>query len=118
MHELALADAIVTIADEHARGRRVARVELQVGRLRQVVPDALTFAFELVAEGTAAEGAELALDDVSVVVECRACGAESEPESLPLACVRCGSLETEVVRGEEFTVTALELEEVEFVGSV
>ena len=32
MHELAIAEAIVAIADRHARGRPVARVEVAVGR--------------------------------------------------------------------------------------
>ena len=52
MHELSLAGAIVAIAEEHAAGGRVSRVEVRVGQLRQVVPRALAFAFELVAEGT------------------------------------------------------------------
>ena len=60
MHELAIAQSVVAIADRHADGRRVASVQLKVGHLRQVVPSALTFAFELVAEGTALEGARAA----------------------------------------------------------
>ena len=111
MHELALADAIVAIAAEHAHGRRVARVEVEVGALRQVVPDALAFSLELVASGTAAEGAELVLEEVPVRVECRACGAETAAESFPLACVRCGGLDVRVVDGEQLQVIALELEE-------
>ena len=64
MHELAIAQSVVAIADRHAHGRRVASVQLQVGHLRQVVPSALTFAFELVAEGTALEGADLQIEVV------------------------------------------------------
>ena len=59
MHELAIADSIVRIACAHAGGRKVAKVELKVGHLRQVVPSALEFSFALVAEGTELEGAEL-----------------------------------------------------------
>jgi hydrogenase nickel incorporation protein HypA/HybF len=117
VHELALADAIVTIAAEHAGDRRVARVELEVGALRQVVPDALAFAFELVAQGTAVEGAELVVDDVPVRLGCRRCGSETDGDELPLACGVCGSLDVEVRQGEEFQVVALELEEVATVGS-
>ena len=47
MHELAIAESIATIAHRHARGRRVTQIDLKVGHLRQVVPSALTFAFEL-----------------------------------------------------------------------
>ena len=56
MHELSIADAVVTIASRHAAGRKVTRVDLKVGHLRQVVPDSLTFAFELVSAGTELEG--------------------------------------------------------------
>ncbi|MDQ3659257.1 MAG: hydrogenase maturation nickel metallochaperone HypA, partial [Actinomycetota bacterium] len=41
MHELAIADSIVQIAGRHANGRRVTKVQLKVGHLRQVVPSAL-----------------------------------------------------------------------------
>jgi len=110
VHELALAEAVVAIAEEHARGRRVARVELRVGRLRQVVPDALSFSFELAALGTVVEGAELALEEVPVCLACRTCGSSSVIEDLPLGCRRCGSFEVDVTSGEEFQVVALELE--------
>jgi hydrogenase nickel incorporation protein HypA/HybF len=111
MHELALADAVVAIAVEHARGRRVARVELEVGRLRQVVPDALAFGFELVAQGTVAEGAELVIEEVPVRVACRACGAETDVGAFPFACARCAALDVDVCAGEQFQVVALELED-------
>ncbi len=111
MHELALADSIVRIALAHADGRRVVRVDVRVGRLRQVVPAALEFAFGLVAEGTAAEGAELVLEDVPAAGVCRACGEESELPAFPLRCGACGGLDLELVRGEELHVDALELDE-------
>jgi hydrogenase nickel incorporation protein HypA/HybF len=110
MHELALADAIVAIASRNASDGRVTRVEVKVGRLRQVVPDALVFAFELVASGTAVEGAELVLEEVPARVACRACGTQSEAHSFPLTCDRCGELEVEVVGGDELFVDALEIE--------
>jgi hydrogenase nickel incorporation protein HypA/HybF len=95
----------------HAGDRRVARVELKVGHLRQVVPDALRFAFELVAVGTPAEGAELVLEVVPAAGVCRGCGAEGELPGFPLLCAACGSAALEIVRGEELLVDALELEE-------
>jgi hydrogenase nickel incorporation protein HypA/HybF len=111
MHELAIADAVVRIACEQAAGSRVAVVELKVGHLRQVVPDALTFAFELVAAGTAAEGAELVIEDVPLAGRCRGCGAEEALGGLPLCCPACGALDVELTAGEELRVEALELEE-------
>jgi hydrogenase nickel incorporation protein HypA/HybF len=111
MHELSIADAVVTIACDHADGRRVACVELKVGHLRQVVPSALEFAFELVANGTLAEGAELEIEEVPVRVACRECAAQSRANEFPLECASCGSLNVDVVAGDELFVDALELED-------
>ena len=111
MHELSIAESVVGIADRHAAGRRVYKVELKVGHLRQVVPSALEFAFELVAQGTSLEGAELAIEDVPAAGVCRACGTESVMTAFPLRCSRCGDVDLEVVSGEELLVDSLELEE-------
>jgi len=111
MHELSIADSLVRIACTHAAGRRVTRVEVKVGHLRQVVPSSLEFAFGLVAAGTPVDGAELALEVVPAGGRCRACGAESELPHFPLTCAACGGFEIDVLRGEELLVEALELEE-------
>jgi hydrogenase nickel incorporation protein HypA/HybF len=111
MHELSIAEAIVAIADRHAAGRRVSRVEVSVGHLRQVVPAALSFAFELVAQGTAIEGAELVLTEVPATGRCWTCGAESRIDGFPLACRSCGGHDLEVIAGEELLVESLDLEE-------
>jgi len=110
VHELSIADAVVELAARHAAGRRVTRVEVKVGHLRQVVPDSLAFAFELVADGTVVEGAELVLEEVPAAGRCRACGAESPLREFPLCCAACGGLDVEVIRGEELLVDSLELE--------
>lgn len=110
MHELSLADAIVDVACRHAGGRKIVRVEVRVGHLRQVVPSALEFAFTLVAEGTEAEGAELVLESVPARVECAHCGGTSEVDGFPLACMHCGALSVEVVAGEELEVESIEVE--------
>jgi hydrogenase nickel incorporation protein HypA/HybF len=112
MHELSIAESVVRIACEHAAGRPVAKVELKVGYLRQVVPDALVFAFQLVSEGTDVAGAELVVEAVPAAGRCRRCGAESELEGgFPLQCPVCAGLDLELLRGEELLVDALELEE-------
>jgi len=105
MHELAIADAIVAIATAHAGGRKIETVEIRIGHLRQVVPDALEFAFELLAPGV-----ELKLEVVPAAGVCRVCGQESELPGFPLACEACGSLDVELVRGEELLVDALTME--------
>ena len=111
MHELSIAEAVVEIASRHSAGRRVSKVELKVGHLRQVVPSALEFAFELVTDGTPLEGAELVIEDVPAQGRCRACGGETEMRAFPLQCSRCGGFDLELQAGEELLVDALELQE-------
>ena len=110
MHELAIAESIVAIAERHAAGRRVSRVEVAVGHLRQVVPAALEFAFELVAQGTLLDGAELALEEVPAAGRCRSCDAESRLDGFPFTCRACGGWDVEVTAGEELRVESLDVD--------
>jgi hydrogenase nickel incorporation protein HypA/HybF len=111
MHELSIAQAVVQIASRHAAGRRVTRVELRVGHLRQVVPSALEFAFELLITGTPLEGAELQIEEVPARGRCPRCGAETELHTFPFRCGRCGAIDLELQAGEELLVDALEIED-------
>jgi len=111
MHELSIAESIVAVAERHAAGRPVCAVDVKVGLLRQVMPGALEFAFELTAKGTSLDGAELRIEQVAAAGRCRACGAQSVLEGFPLTCAACGGLDVEVTAGEELLVDSLELEE-------
>ena len=112
MHELAIAESVVQIAGRHADGRRVTKVYLKVGHLRQVVPSALAFSFELVAQGTPIEGAQLEMEEVPATGSCQGCREKSRLESFPLQCKVCGGFDLELLQGEELYVESLELEEV------
>lgn len=111
MHELAIAGHVIDIAARHADGRKVTKVCLKVGHLRQVVPSALSFSFELVSQGTTVEGAELEMEEIPVTGLCRGCGAESHPGAFPLQCGTCGAFDLEITQGEELYVESLEMEE-------
>jgi hydrogenase nickel incorporation protein HypA/HybF len=59
MHELGITRNIVAIVAEAARGRRVVRITLEIGAHAGVAADAIAFCFDVVAKGTAVEGAVL-----------------------------------------------------------
>jgi len=81
-----------------------------VGQLRQVVPDTLAYCWELVCADTSLDGSRLAVEQVPARLRCRDCESEAEVGDLPVfACATCGGLNTEVVAGEEFLITSLEL---------
>jgi hydrogenase nickel incorporation protein HypA/HybF len=111
VHELAIAEAVVDIASRHAAGRHVRAIELRIGHLRQVVPSALDYAFEVITAGTELDGVRLEIAEVPARGVCRECGVVSTMREFPLQCSRCEGLDLEVVSGEELLVDALELEE-------
>jgi len=111
MHELAIARAVVEIAEEHAEGRPVTAIWLRVGHLRQVVPPALELAFEIASRDTLADGARLHVEHVPITGDCRACGARTEVAELPLRCAACASLDLALVAGEELQVESIELDD-------
>lgn len=111
MHELAIADAVVSMLVEQANGHRVSRVGMRIGHLRQVVPSSLRFSFELVAKDTVVDGAELEIEAVPATVWCARCEMESQPNAFPLTCGRCWTTDVQVTKGEEMLVDWIETEE-------
>ena len=119
MHELSLSSAIVDTVVRHADGRRVSEVEMKIGRLRQVVPDSLSFYFEIVSRDTVAEGAELELEMVDALMRCACCTHEWNPAPPPaedasqvmvlpqFRCPSCSEPGAEVLSGEEFEVESI-----------
>lgn len=108
MHELSIAQSVVEAVTGRAAGRRVLRVRLTVGRLSGVVPDALRFSFDLVTEGTSAEGAALEIDEPEGRATCRSCTADLVLHHLVLLC-DCGSADVEVISGHELLISSMEV---------
>jgi hydrogenase nickel incorporation protein HypA/HybF len=110
MHELSITQNIVAIVGEAAKGRRVTRVTLEIGKLSGVMPDAVAFCFDVVAQGTAAEGASLEVHEIEGLARCETCGLEFEVETLFDPCP-CGSVRSKRIRGEELIVKSMEMVE-------
>jgi hydrogenase nickel incorporation protein HypA/HybF len=108
MHELAITQSVVDAVCEHAAGRRVHSVRVQVGALCAVVPDAMEFCFGLAANGTVADGARLDLDVQPGTARCRTCGGEFTLSDLILLCP-CGSADVEVLTGRDLRILSMEV---------
>ena len=121
MHELAIAGAIVAAAERHAGGLQVAVVRTKVGRLRQVVPEYLSFYFELAARGTPCEGATLEWERTPSLLRCGVCGCEWDPAPAPareqdqlivrFRCPRCESADHRVMSGDELLIESIDVVE-------
>lgn len=108
MHELAIAQGIVDGACEHAGGRRVHQVTVSVGALCAVVPDALQFGFEIAAQGTPLDGAELIIETIPARGFCRSCGSDiALPDAIALC--PCGSADIDIRAGRELRIRSMEV---------
>jgi hydrogenase nickel incorporation protein HypA/HybF len=112
MHELALSQALAERVAERAAGRPVTLVQVRIGHLRQVVPESLAFAWELLTEQSELDGARLEIEHVPAVVQCTTCGATTRLDLPVLVCGTCGGSGVELRSGDEFTIRAIELAEV------
>ncbi len=111
MHEMAIASQIVEqslrIAAEHGAGR-ILEVEIEVGAMRGVVPEALQMAFTVCSEGTAAEGARLHIATVAARARCKLCGREFEPQYGFFVCPACDRADVELLAGQDILLKGLE----------
>jgi hydrogenase nickel incorporation protein HypA/HybF len=68
--------------------------------------------YEMACEGTPLAGSRLIVEDVPVIVFCQNCQAQRLVSSIQLfCCAECGTPSSEIVRGKEIEVVALEIEE-------
>ena len=111
MHELSMAHAIVSTVAQALPGRTVLRVQLRVGVLAGVVPEALGFAWDIATSGTALAGSVLDIRREPLDGRCLDCDAASSHERPPpLACPACGG---RVLPVDAAAARVLEVESVE-----
>ncbi|HEX8964479.1 MAG TPA: hydrogenase maturation nickel metallochaperone HypA [Rhodocyclaceae bacterium] len=111
MHETAIVTGLMRILEEKAAAHgveRILRVTLKVGRLRAVEPAQLVACFEMFAEGTVADGAELAIVEVPVRARCKACGTEFEVPRFRFECPGCAGGDVDVIAGQELYIESFD----------
>ena len=107
---MSLCQAIAGLVKPYADGRHVDVVRVKIGALRQVVPESLSFCWTLVRDYENMPDAKLELELVSTEVRCRSCGESSTITSQwCLLCPLCDSADVDVLCGDEFLVTSLDV---------
>jgi hydrogenase nickel incorporation protein HypA/HybF len=115
MHELSIMQNALNQALREARlagAVRVHQIRLRIGVLSGVVPDALRFAFETLAPGTAAAGAVLEIEEVPARFWCAPCRREFVAANFYAECPDCGSPSAELRAGRELELCSLEVDHV------
>ena len=114
MHELSLVESLLEIVDEYAAKdgfTRVTSLRLSCGKLSSVVPQALSFAFDVQSKGTRAAGAALELEILPAVIHCLACEKDFETDRFEGQCPVCKRFDVLLVGGtEELKLIELDVE--------
>lgn len=108
-----IASAIVEQAVEAVSRHSATRIELievEIGRMRQVVPEALQMAFAAVSEGTIAEGARLEIREIEMEAVCRLCDRHFRPEINFYVCPQCNQADVRIVAGNDMILKSVTAE--------
>lgn len=85
-------------------------VRLHIGQLTAIVPDSLSFCFEVITSGTELEGARLIMDIIPLKGTCRGCKHTFEIEDYAFECPECGSTEIYTIAGQDLSIVEMEVD--------
>ena len=114
MHELGIITNLFTLIDEVAEEhglRKITRITVKLGKLQQIVPDMLQFAFESVSKGSRAEDAALDVEYVPIKMKCRGCAQEFIVGDHLYICPECEQSDLEMLEGTEILLESIEGEQ-------
>ncbi len=111
MHELAITENLIEIAIEEGTKNdlvSINEIKVVIGRMHQLVPDLLYFAFETATENTIARHARLEIEWVPIEMQCHDCGKIFTIEDILFICQDCGSSRLTQLKGKELYVKSIE----------
>lgn len=114
MHELPVTQSICDIAVKEAErihAKKVCSITIKMGDYSDYVPEIIQEYFNLVSEGTVAEGAQIQVERVGATLYCEDCGIISPVSHFRMRCPLCGGSHTVLKTGREFYVDRMEVEE-------
>ncbi|HOJ84859.1 MAG TPA: hydrogenase maturation nickel metallochaperone HypA [Bacillota bacterium] len=110
MHEVSIAENILSIAESAVQKnnlKRVVRVVLEIGQFSGVEPELLRFAFKVIKKGTVLEQAEIEIEVPPLLLYCNECETEYLGEIDQLRCPGCLKERFKVIRGREMMVRSI-----------
>ena len=107
MHEFSIAEALAAqILRRAPAGRRVREVEIRVGALRGLEPEAMKMCWDAVTHDTALTGSILVMDMRPWSLACPACGRVWE-SPVPFAECSCGEASPRPTAGDELDLVSM-----------
>ncbi|MFH1350077.1 MAG: hydrogenase maturation nickel metallochaperone HypA [Pseudomonadota bacterium] len=113
MHEMSIAQSLIDIIREEMvkhDAKAIRSVRLSIGQMTAIVPDSLSFCFEVITAGTELEGAKLIMEIVPLRGYCHSCDSEFEIKDYAFACPSCGSTEIKTIAGQDLSIVEMEVD--------
>lgn len=113
MHELSITESLLEIALRHADkagATQVTDLYLVIGQLSSIIDESVQFYWDIIGEGTIAEGATLHFERIPTEIECLDCQEHYSPTDNQLSCPSCSSIEIKIIKGQEFFLEAINVE--------
>lgn len=104
MHEMSIAVNLIEQAVKLAKENNLSKIdeiEIEIGALKQVIPDVMQTAFEVAKEGTAAGNAKLTIFETVPLVLCNECDISFEPRINDFLCPQCRKSNIKIIKGNE-----------------
>jgi hydrogenase nickel incorporation protein HypA/HybF len=111
MHEMSITEGIIELCLDHAGGRRVRSLDIEIGTLSSLVPEAIEFCFEACSRETLLEGARLNIIRIPGMGQCLDCHRKTPLAELYGSCAECGSNRVTILTGEELRVREIEVDD-------
>ena len=113
MHEMSIAQSLIDILQEEMAKHGAATlrsVRLSIGEMSAIVPESLSFCFEIITQGTPLEGARLLLDRIPLKGYCPKCEETFDIKDFVFVCPTCASTAIETIQGQELSIVEMEVE--------
>lgn len=113
MHEMSIAQSLIDILREEMlthNAKTLRSVRLNIGQMSAIVPDALSFCFQIITGGTELEGARLIMDIIPLMGYCNECEKEFEIKDYAFLCPSCGSTKINTIGGQDLSIVEIEVD--------
>lgn len=114
MHELSIAQSILTIAEEAIPKDNkgvVSSIGIEIGELSGIEVDALQFALGIIKQDTILQNADLQVEIIKGEGECAACKTIFPVSSYGTCCPTCAGYTMTILKGKELRVRNIIIKE-------
>lgn len=113
MHELSVTEGLLKICLDEGQKHKIKKINeinIVVGELTDLIPECISYYFNIVAMGTIAENAKINIEYVPVNIICRSCGYEGPLGQEKYLCPKCSGADYKITKGKEFYLNTMEVD--------